>query len=305
MKKIFMFFTLFFSPLFSFYINDEASFDNLSIKQINIGLTNKIFLISFDGSQKYILRIGNPNRNLLGIDRIKEIDNCKNFSCGFFVEILFYDETNDILLTSFFDGKSIEPKKILEDEKKLQTFINAIRNIHQQPILKNIKNEDLYPVKINKFYLKSLEDILPEFNLEEEKEFLNFVINNEINNLNPCICHNDLVWTNLLWKDNDLKIIDWEYSDFSDCYFDLAGFCIEQNFDEEMIQKILLNYFQNIPISYKKFYLMCALYSLKNYLWALIFESCTEDNKHKDLLNNLNIENKNQFVKFKTIYELL
>lgn len=52
----------------------------------------------------------------------------------------------------------------------------------------------------------------------------------EVNNLvctdgvDPCLCHNDFYSPNILVKDGDLELIDWEYSAMSDYASDLGTF---------------------------------------------------------------------------------
>ncbi len=284
-------------------IYDIFSDDRFDIKKLDGGLTNKVFLVTSSNQKKYILRIGNPNSICLGIDRLKEIDIYRNFTCNFSNEIYYYDQSYDILLTSFFEGEPIEAQDLIEDEKRMRILMDALRTIHGQKIQTDIEKQKLYPIKINLFYINQLQNKLSNIDLNREKEFLDSILQKEMQMFTPCFCHNDLVWSNLLWKGDDLRIIDWEYSDISDCYFDLAGFCIEHNLEKSLCEKVLKLYFLSSNYDLKKFYLMCCLYSLKNYLWAILYENLTKQIDVKNLLKELQLKNKSNFEKYKLLYE--
>lgn len=66
------------------------------------------------------------------------------------------------------------------------------------------------------------------------------------------LCHQDLNPKNFIFE-KEPKLIDWEYADFNDRYFDLASFVVEFNLNKKEEKFFLKTYFKNIyEINYKK-----------------------------------------------------
>ena len=62
----------------------------------------------------------------------------------------------------------------------------------------------------------------------------------------PVLCHNDLNPQNLLWRETDLMLIDWEYAGSNDRYFDLASVVVEFGLGELERGILMEAYFQPI-----------------------------------------------------------
>ena len=67
-------------------------------------------------------------------------------------------------------------------------------------------------------------------------------------------------------------IVDWEYADWDDPFYDLAGFCVAHRLlDDEEQELLLKSYFSTFgEEERKKLRVMCMLYSLKNALWGYL-----------------------------------
>lgn len=84
------------------------------------------------------------------------------------------------------------------------------------------------------------------------------------------ICHNDLVKDNLLFKFNDVVLIDWEYGAMNNPYFDLASFVSENNLSEEQENFFLSKYFgyKYNQIKKKRVDLFASFQDILFYYWA-------------------------------------
>lgn len=84
------------------------------------------------------------------------------------------------------------------------------------------------------------------------------------------ICHNDLVKDNLLFKFNDVVLIDWEYGAMNNPYFDLASFVSENNLSEEQENFFLSKYFgyKYNQIKKKRVDLFANFQDILFYYWA-------------------------------------
>ena len=67
----------------------------------------------------------------------------------------------------------------------------------------------------------------------------------------PVLNHHDLNPKNILFTQNSLKIIDWEYAGINDRFFDLACVCVEFKLTKNEEKIVLNNYFKN-PKKYHK-----------------------------------------------------
>ncbi|MCF6207114.1 MAG: phosphotransferase family protein [Sulfurovum sp.] len=66
------------------------------------------------------------------------------------------------------------------------------------------------------------------------------------------LCHNDLNPRNLIWQEDTLMVIDWEFAGMNDRYFDLAAVCVEFRLNEEMQRVLLEVYFEGKDFSLEK-----------------------------------------------------
>ena len=82
-------------------------------------------------------------------------------------------------------------------------------------------------------------------------------------------CHNDTVSENFIKnKENKMYLIDWEYAGMNDPMWDLAAYCLENNFTENEEELFLKIYFRgNIEDKYKKRILINKIY--QDFLWSI------------------------------------
>jgi thiamine kinase-like enzyme len=66
------------------------------------------------------------------------------------------------------------------------------------------------------------------------------------------VCHNDLNPLKLIWHDETLCLLDFEYAGMNDRYFDLASVCVEFDLNGEMKEVFLEAYFEGENVSLKK-----------------------------------------------------
>jgi thiamine kinase-like enzyme len=93
------------------------------------------------------------------------------------------------------------------------------------------------------------------------------------------LCHQDLVPDNFIFDGSRLYLVDWEYADWGNPFYDLAAVCVEHQFNEEEKQMLLKNYFQT-PTEQQRYVLemMCMLYSLRDCLWYILESGRSQKN---------------------------
>ena len=84
-----------------------------------------------------------------------------------------------------------------------------------------------------------------------------------------CFCHNDVSPTNVLLRDKDICVIDWEYACIGDPVFDLAGFSYNFGLSPEHEIAFINDYQQksSIEFSQSRFSVMKKLYHQLTQLW--------------------------------------
>ena len=60
--------------------------------------------------------------------------------------------------------------------------------------------------------------------------------------IDPVVCHSDLHAFNLLDRGRSLVLLDWEYAHAADPLWDLAGWCANNDLDDDLKQELLSSY---------------------------------------------------------------
>jgi len=81
--------------------------------------------------------------------------------------------------------------------------------------------------------------------------------------------HNDLHARNIIFYKTSIKLIDWEYTRYSDIYFDLVSIMIEYKLNTKDSNTFLRSYFGRKKINRKKLKAFTIIYKA---LWRLWFE---------------------------------
>ncbi|MDZ5038579.1 phosphotransferase family protein, partial [Clostridium perfringens] len=101
----------------------------------------------------------------------------------------------------------------------------------------------------------------------------------ENDNIEKCLCHNDCYDPNFLTDDNNIYLIDWEYSGNADPASDIGTFicCSDYTIDEAM--EVLKVYFgRDLTLKEKSHYLAyIGINSYYWFIWALYKTSNGED----------------------------
>lgn len=246
------------------------------IDRISQGWTNQNFKVVTEKGT-YFFRVGTDHPEALGISREKE---------AFFYELigrsgvtpqpLYIDPHRGILITPFIEG-AMSYGKVMgtwtgNREEVIDTIVQLMKVIHAQKPKEDVPIEYAFSI-IEKYFSECQKAgvyLPPDVGraLEIATELRKMPLRKDP----PVLCHHDFFWENLLFDGSKLWIVDWEYADWDDPFYDLAGFCIAHRLLDEDERAILLKaYFSTFgKEEQKKLVVMCMLYSLKNALWAYL-----------------------------------
>jgi len=252
--------------------NKKFSENSIEIQTVGVGLTNRNFHVDANG-RNFFVRMGTSHFPELYISRELE----KHFytmvqDLNLAPNLLYCDPTHGILITPFiFNANNygkIAGKWTGAPQEVIARCVQAMKRIHS---FRGFPSKEApYPFRVMDHYYRVGIKMQAEFppNLTRAIALAKSL---DISFGPKVLCHHDFYWGNLLFDGNKLWVIDWEYADWDDPLFDLAGFCTEQELDDEekniALQEYLPGYQAKDKIKLEK---MCMLYALKTAMWCWI-----------------------------------
>ena len=240
------------------------------VKTFNEGLNHQTHLIS-SGRKQYVLKLfSEPNHLAIQSQKI-----AANHQLA--PEILYVNQTNDFVLMEYINQQTIKHPL---DNIELIALGNALKDLHLLPknsadhTLKKfnlLKYYDLYLARINSNYsqIKSTHnELLPIIGV-----FLN-------DDTDWQVCHNDLVKENCFITPNGIKILDWEYTQINNPWFDLVTLIYSLKLDQKQTTKFIQAYDQQWQNIINTHFYFSALISM---LWCDILWHLAEGRSFKSI----------------------
>ncbi len=236
------------------------------------GMTNDSFVFYHNGI-KYIYRQAGQGSEML-VDRSREYANYKALDGkGISDQVVYYNQDTGTKITRYIENcQNIDPR----NPEHIQKSLDALRNLHTADIRSPhpfdfMDNINYY----EKICLDNGGTMKPDYyqNKESVKRLLVQIDKMEIE---KCFCHIDFVPGNcLLDKDENVVLIDWEYSGEQDPVADVAMFCVSAAFDKGESDELLQAYLQRKSKTEEnfRFYTYIATAGLMWSLWSLYKET--------------------------------
>tara|TARA_B100000965_G_scaffold281081_1_gene238995 strand:+ start:236 stop:1120 length:885 start_codon:yes stop_codon:yes gene_type:complete len=213
---------------------------SIKVNQINSGLTNINFEVIV-GKQSFFLSI--PDSESLNIDYKNKYYN--NKICGelkISPKVTHFIESENLLVTEFIKSKK-SSLEMFQNDKDINNLVRNIKLLHNaKPFFRNFNMFD---------QISAFQNILKGNHLSEK--LLNYI--SEIKTLKQKLylpndqlvpCHNDLLADNILNKDGQMLIVDFDYSGNNDACFELGNLSIEMEYDDEQINNLVKFYYGQI-----------------------------------------------------------
>lgn len=222
-------------------IAEEMDVKTEDVKDITVlkkGMTNRSFKFSVKDKQ-YIMRIPGEGTDKL-INRSNEYEvyqTIKNYKIS--DDIVYMSPENGYKITEFLhdakEADAYDPEDVEQSMAKLRDFHDLKLEVpHTFDIYKEIEFyeelwegkpsifKDYTETKEKVFELKSIVDSLP-------KEWI--------------LCHIDANADNILFVDDEIRLIDWEYAGMQDPHLDIAMFAIYSLYEREQVDALIDTYF--------------------------------------------------------------
>jgi thiamine kinase-like enzyme len=245
---------------------DERS---LQVVPITAGRTNRNFRVTADG-EPFFLRLAGKDTELLGIDRTAEQDAARAAAdAGVGPDVFAYAPELGCLVTRWIDADPLNEGN-LEREEVLRPVVEAIKAIHAGPALK----WSFDPFRIVEDYGRISEERgvhVPEayHDAHEMAARIESAFASDPMPLLPC--HNDLLESNFLLRDDHVWVVDHEYAGMGDPFFDLGNLSINNSLSDDAQERLLALYFGEPTEAHRaRLKLMRIMSDFREAMWGVV-----------------------------------
>ena len=227
-------------------INDilPDSDSNIKISVLNNNFFYDSYAVSFENAEsyyKYTLKISlDPENKKLERENfaLKSVSNIVSPSV---IDYTFdVDKNVEFLLTSWENGENFEYYGDDDFMYNLGTFSSVLDIIHESDT-KNIQSfKDRFEENESILLIKDLADAkeikifekLVDLTFEDIKDIFSNIRENFLSKYTeeiPVLCHSNLKHSNILYQEEDIKVINFEHSHVSDIYYSLLK-CVNNTY---------------------------------------------------------------------------
>jgi thiamine kinase-like enzyme len=231
-----------------FYLKKISTSDLNNIDlwmKIENGISNHSYQLTVS-NEHYFIQITNSNKSLSLPEKTKSPSSFYFYHSSlsqWLVNNLL--KTNEVVINEWFFNNSFN-NEFLEQNKFIDSLLDFFCTLHT---LKKESLPELPILNINQ-HLKKYKKLSINNNAnakthqEEIESLYQLAQKSSVHFDSSHICHNDLSLTNILWniKDEELRVIDWEYACISDPIMDLASLILYCQLNRQQEQKLLRRY---------------------------------------------------------------
>ena len=171
------------------------------IEQLTGGLTNQSFMVG-SGDFKAVVRVNSLDSVSFAIDRDRETFFLKTLQSTGCVPWLLYAD-DDTQVTEFIEGRYLTSDDVIKPSIQEQ-LEDCFRRVHELTLGDRPRRNYL---RYSRFYSDQLTHFPDLQALESAARTIDQA------DWNPVISHHDLLLENILYNDDGIYFIDWEYAD--------------------------------------------------------------------------------------------
>jgi thiamine kinase len=217
-----------------------------------------------DEQRLLVLRVDSDAANRIGLDREAEIQVLQTVAAaGIGPRPVWADPGNGLLLTEYI-GATVWQENDPQNPDRLKQLARTLRVLHEL----SFRGQAFQPAKAAHKYATGIGS-------DEAFKMAELALTLEAQlaacGQPPCLCHNDLVHTNIIGS-GPVHLIDWEYAAMGDPLFDLAIVVRHHKLSDRITQAFLIDYMGEIDAeTEQRFMLQCQLYDVLSDLWYRFF----------------------------------
>ncbi|MFL6178616.1 MAG: phosphotransferase [Actinomycetes bacterium] len=239
----------------------------LTIHPLHGGITNRNFVVSTDATD-YVVRIPGERTALLGIDRAHEAEAATRAAdLGVGPPVLGMLDSVGTLVTQLVAGHHLE---LHPPEARLADVVGVIRRFHLSGPLSGA-----FPIhRIVEWHARdaSAHGVMapPAYErLHQQSRRIEAAFGRAPMPAVPC--HNDLLPGNILFSEERVWLLDFEYAGMNDVFFDLGNLSINTELGQHAEERLLELYFgQLTKTSWARLQLMKMMSEFREGMWAVV-----------------------------------
>ncbi len=234
------------------------------------GMTNCIYKLDAD-NDSYVLRIFGQGTELLGIDRAREFA-CSQAAAtvGVGPEVVAFLPEQSALVTRFAAGHPLDSADLAKPDV-LPRIADTLRRCHAAPLDAHVGPFSVFDTVRSYVALARARRVDLPASLDDALALFQRIENELASNEPACLCHNDLLASNLIDDGATIRIIDWEYAGRGNRFFDLGNFAVNFQLTDDQERAFLQAYFGDVrPENVRRLKLMRLASDLREASWGFL-----------------------------------
>ena len=250
-------------------VRGSSLFDGQSvqIRPLSGGITNRNFVVTTDHGN-YVVRIPGERTSLLGIDRAYEAEATRRAAeLGIGPAVLGMLQEVGTLVTELVDGHHLEPTPFGE---RLDDVVELIHRFHDSGPLGGA-----FPIhRIVEWHARdaSAGGVMAPNSYERLHQQSRRIEAAFARSPMPTVpCHNDLLPGNVLFAEDRVWLLDFEYAGMNDVFFDLGNLSVNSELNHDAEERLLTLYFGQVTkSSWARLQLMKMMSEFREGMWAVV-----------------------------------
>jgi thiamine kinase-like enzyme len=242
----------------------------LTITPLSGGITNRNYRIEA-GGKIYVARVPGERTEVLGIDRAHEQEAAvRAAALGIGPPVLGPLPGHTTLITEFVGGSHATDDADFVRAPRLEQIVAALRTFHTSgPIAGSFPIHRVVEWHARDAATNGVEPPPIYHWLHERSVAIEDAFNAAPVAYVPC--HNDLLPANVLFDDDRVWILDFEYAGMNDVFFDLGNLSINSAFGPDDDERLLRSYFGEVsPARLARVQLMKIMSEFREGMWAVV-----------------------------------
>jgi len=240
---------------------------HLTVRPLQGGITNRNYVVTVHGTE-YVVRIPGERTELLGIDRANEaVAAARAAELGIGPPVLGKLPGVGTLITELVPGHHVSSDQFVE---RLPDVVGLLHRFHQSGTI-----DGAFPIHravewhardagAHGVIAPSSYERLHQVSRRIERAFAAAPVP-------PVLCHNDLLPANVLFGEDRVWLLDYEYAGMNDVFFDLANLSVNSEFTAAADEQLLRLYFGDITRSaWARLQLMKVMSEFREGMWAVV-----------------------------------
>lgn len=232
------------------------------------GITNRNVLVTLDGGDRFVLRLGGVDAHTLGIDRRVELQaSLAAAAVGVGPQVEAFLEPEECLITRYIEGAPVAMEQ-MRDPATIRRVAGSLRAFHMGPPLpRRFSSFEIVETYRTTAFARGA--VVPPTYAWARQVARRIQAARGPAPERPC--HNDLLNANLIDDGSRIRIVDWEYAGMGDVFFDLANLAVNHHYGDAEHEALLVAYFgRATEADLRALHLMRFMSDFREAMWGVV-----------------------------------